>query len=110
MKAIKNINTFAIGLPFLILLTYPIAKESAYFFALFSTMATGFIQVLLAIKLIVREPSNRNLQIYFAGVIFFFCLWFINSQIYYNDTIDYILFGIPPVLAIYLSILIYKKL
>jgi apolipoprotein N-acyltransferase len=109
MKAIKHINTFAIGLPFLILITYPIAKEAAFIFALLSTMATGFIQVVVAMKLLFEEPNNKNLQIYFAGVFLFFGLWIINSQLSYNANFEYLIFSLPALLALYLSILIYKK-
>ena len=36
MKTIKNLNSFAIGLPLAIIITYPIFKEGALFFALLS--------------------------------------------------------------------------
>ncbi|RUT70498.1 hypothetical protein D0817_11855 [Flavobacterium cupreum] len=109
MKIIKYINTFAIALPFLIVATYPIYKEGALIFAIISTMATGFLQFSLGIKMLIDNPGNKNLQLYIAGVVAFFALWLINVLISYNDFINFILFPIPLILAIYLSLLIYKK-
>ena len=109
MKTIKNANIFALAIPLLILITYPIYKESSLLFALVSTMITGFIQVIIGLKLLFDEPSARHNQIYISATIMFFTLWFINAQIGYNDIITYMLLPIPLILAIYLSILIYKK-
>ncbi|MFZ0598446.1 MAG: hypothetical protein WAM46_15790 [Flavobacterium sp.] len=109
MKTTLQLNTFAVGLPLLILLTYPIAKEGALFYAMLATAITGFIQVLLGIKLIFEEPRNRYIQIYIGGVIMFFLLCFIQIVIYYSESLRIILLTMPAVLAIYLSIIIYKK-
>nr|WP_294784725.1 hypothetical protein [uncultured Flavobacterium sp.] len=108
MKTIEKLNTFAIGLPMLILLTYPIVKEGALFYALLSTIITGFVQVLLGIKLIFEQPKNRYIQIYIAGVILFFLLCIVQIEIY-NEYLRFLLLSFPPILAIYLSIIIYKK-
>lgn len=108
MKTIKNLNSFAIGLPLAIIITYPIFKEGALFFALLSTMVTGFIQFCLGLWLLFLEPNNSKFQIYLVAVFGFFTLWFINVQMDYFSIITYILFSVPPILAIYLSILIYK--
>jgi hypothetical protein len=109
MKNINYFNNFAIGLPLIILITYPIFKESALFFSLLSTMLTGLIQVIIGIKMFQDEPNNKHLQIYITSVILFFLLWFINSNLQYYEIMSFILFSIPPVLAIYLSLIIYKK-
>lgn len=108
MKTIKNLNSFAIGLPLLIIITYPIFKESSLLYSLLSTMITGFIQVILGLCLLFKTPDDTKLQLYITCVIDFFILWFINAQIHYNDTLSYFLFPIPLILAIYLSIIIYK--
>jgi apolipoprotein N-acyltransferase len=109
MKTTQKINTFAIALPFAIAITYPIFTEGALFFAALSTIVTGFLQFSIGVKLLVDNPRNRNLQIYMSGVVFFFGLWLVNSLIDYIDFITYILFPIPFILAIYLSLLIYQK-
>lgn len=109
MKTVKQLNTFAIGLPLLILLSYPITKEGALFYALLSSAITGFVQVLLGIKLIFEQPQNRYIQIYIVGVILFFLGCFIQIEFFYHEYIRVVLLGLPPLLAFYLSILIYKK-
>ncbi|CAA9200508.1 hypothetical protein [Flavobacterium collinsii] len=109
MKTIKQLNTFAVGLPFLILITYPIAKEGAFFFSLLSTILTGIIQVLIGIKMILKEPHNRYLQIYIIGVLLYFAVYFISSYFRIYQILNNFLLAVPPLLAIYLSVLIYKK-
>ncbi|KAF2333234.1 hypothetical protein [Flavobacterium daemonense] len=109
MRTIKNINTFAIALPFIIFLSTCIFGEGAIIFALLSTMITGLLQVLLGIKMLVDNPKARNLQIYISAVVLFFGLWFVNKLTGYHDFLSYILVPIPLILAIYLSIIIYKN-
>ncbi|OUL64300.1 hypothetical protein B8T70_01000 [Flavobacterium sp. AJR] len=109
MKTIKNINTFAICLPFVLLLTYPIFKEVAFILALYSTMLTGFLQFSIGVKMLIDNPHDRALQTYMAVVASFFILWLINHRLNYNHFLTYILFPTPLLLAIYLSSIIYKK-
>lgn len=109
MKALKNMNTLALAIPFAIAITFPIFKEGALIFALLSTMITGFIQVCIGIKMLIDNPKEKNIQFYISGVIVFFGVWFVNHLIGYNDFLNYILLPIPLILAIYLSLLIYKK-
>lgn len=109
MKAIKNTNTFAIGLPFALLLTYPIFKEVALILALCSIMLTGFLQFSIGVKMLVDNPHDKNLQAYMAGVVSFFIIWYINHYLNYNVFLNYILVPTPLLLAIYLSTIIYKK-
>lgn len=111
MKAIKILNTIAIGTPFVFLLIGQITQDELgefIGFALLSTMFTGFVQVVLGILLLIRFPNNRYYQIYIVSVISFFVLWFI---VYSFDLYDfgYLLLWIPPCLAMYLSILIYSR-
>ncbi|KUJ63633.1 hypothetical protein AR687_00150 [Flavobacteriaceae bacterium CRH] len=108
MKTIKNTNIFALALPFAILLTYPFIQEGAFGFSLLSTMITGFLQFCIGVKMLVDNPKNKDLQIYMTGVIVFFILWFINIDLNYNDILSYVSFSMPPILAIYLTLIIYK--
>lgn len=110
MKTIKNINTFAVILPFAILFTYPFIQEGALIFSLLSTMITGFLQFCIGVKMLVDNPRNKDLQLYMTGVIVFFILWFINTEINYNDILSFVSFSMPPILAIYLTLIIYKIL
>ena len=109
MKIIKYMNTFAIALPFLIALTYPIIEENAIFFSLYSTMVTGFIQVILGITLFLKNPKDKFFKAYLISVLLFFGLWYFNMNVYYVNFLTNFLIPIPLILAIYLSVLIYRK-
>lgn len=109
MRNIKYFNAFAVGLPFGIVITYPFFKEGALVLALLSTILTGFIQVVLALCMLYDEPNDRKLQGYIAATIIFFTLWYINAQIEYYDPLTLTLFGIPAVLAFYLTYVIHQK-
>ena len=108
MKTIKILNTFAVGLPLLLAIISLIVNE-LLIIAAYSTMITGAIQLLLGLFLFMKEPRNKYLILYLLVVIAFFSLWYYNVSISYCDYLGYILFPIPLLLAIYLSILIYKK-
>ncbi|MES2862901.1 MAG: hypothetical protein V4666_02170 [Bacteroidota bacterium] len=112
MKTLKNLNTLAIGLPLTLLIIGLIINDPGQNFigfALFSTMLTGLIQVLLGLFLLYKNPNNKFLKIYFNSVILFFLLWYINAEIIRSPIFTYFLIPIPMVLAIYLSIIIYKQ-
>jgi hypothetical protein len=112
MKALKVINTIAIGLPFLLLIIGLLINDSAgnyIAYALYSTMITGFIQVILGLILLIINPKNLYFIGYILIVVLFFSLWYFNMNIYYSDILSAILFPVPLLLAIYLSILIYKR-
>ncbi|MGJ8592511.1 MAG: hypothetical protein ACSHXF_08180 [Aquaticitalea sp.] len=110
MRIAHHLNLFAVGLPVMLCLL-GILDEQFLFYGLISTMLTGFIQVIIGIKLFLDEPKNKCLQIYLISVAVFFFLWvvFANAQNYFKPLI-YILLAMPPTLAIYLTIIIIKKL
>lgn len=108
MKIIKYLNTIAIGLP-LVLTILSIIDNSLIILAIYSTMITGAIQLLLGLIILIKEPLNKYIIIYFLVVIAFFSLWYFNVKIIYSDILTFTLFPIPLLLAIYISILIYKK-
>lgn len=109
MKTIKYLNTFAIGLPFFILITYFIYKDNSIFWALYSTMVTGFIQVTLSIFLLIKNPKDKFILGYLASVVLFLLLWYFNDIFLYSTFLIWTLIAIPPILAIYLSCIIYKQ-
>ncbi|RZK09175.1 MAG: hypothetical protein EOO46_13775 [Flavobacterium sp.] len=112
MKTITYINRFAISLPIILALIGIIINDSAgnYFgYALFSTMLTGFLQVMLGLTLLFRKPNNKPLIIYLSAVGLFFLLWYLNANFIDSDALTYCLFIVPPILALYLSLIIYKK-
>lgn len=108
MKMLKILNTVAIGIP-IVLAFLGIFDEGMLMFALVSTMATGFIQVALGIILLMKNPENWYFINYILIVILFFGLWYFNVNIYFSNILTYILFPVPLLLVIYLSILIYKR-
>ena len=108
MKTIKYLNTIAIGLP-LVLTILSIIDISLIILAIYSTMITGAIQLLLGLIILTKEPHNKYIITYFFVVITFFSLWYFNAKIIYSDILTFTLFPIPLLLAIYISILIYKK-
>lgn len=109
MTALQKMNTLALAIPFTIVITYPVFKEGAIIFALLSTILTGLIQFSIGVKKLIDNPKDTTIQIYIAAVILFFALWFFNHFIGYNNFMNYILVPVPLILAIYLSILIYKE-
>ena len=110
MKAIKILNTIAIGTPLVLLLMEVVFRDGGFaMFALLSTMFTGFVQVVLGILLLIKFPKYIHYQIYLTGVVGYFVLWFISSEFELQDGFAYFLFSIPPCLAVYLSILIYSQ-
>ncbi|MEL1247849.1 hypothetical protein [Flavobacterium helocola] len=107
MKIIKYLNTIAIGIPIFILM-FGIINEGALMLSAISTILTGFIQLILGIILLFKFKENIHYKIYFISVILFFALWIWNPTINKVDYFTYTLIYIPPILAIYLSTLIYK--
>lgn len=103
MKTIKYINTFAISLPFAILLAFPIFKETVFIFSAYSTMLTGFLQIVLGLILFFRNTKSIALIIYQGAVIIFFLLWYLNITHFDSDNLTNLLFAMPPTLAVYLS-------
>ncbi|SRR5690606_20581587 len=110
MKAIKIINTIAVGTPFALLLMEVIFRDGGFaLFALLSTMFTGFVQVVLGLFLLIKFPRNSHYKIYIVAVVLYFGLWFMGSELNLKDNFFYLLCSIPPCLAVYLSVLIYKR-
>ena len=110
MIKIHHVNLFAVGLPIIFVLLGIFFKE-LIFFGLLSTMLTGLIQVILGIILFFNDPKDNPIKIYLGSVIVYFLLLFIVSNSFQNlgdFTIIFVL--IPAILAIYLTIIILKKL
>ena len=112
MKSLNYLNYFFVGLPVtLILLGFLIDPQRGNLigYGLFSTILTGLFQVIICIKMLIDEPKDKYLKTYIVSVILFFLMWLINVQLLYSDIIYFILLFIPPILALFLSIIIYKK-
>lgn len=111
MKTIKKINAFAIGLPLFLLLTFIFNAERAWALALLSTIITGFLQVLIGIKMHMFPEYKKQISIYLISVIiyFVFFLFYFNFNGSLRNSI-YLVAGIPIVLAIYLTVIIHKPI
>ncbi len=100
MKYLKFLNTVAIGIP-IVLAFMGIFDEEMLMFALVSTMATGFIQVIVGILFWIKEWENLFIILYLVGVI----LFFIGISLTNSDSF----WIMPPILCIYLSLLVYTQ-
>lgn len=112
MKAINYLNYFFVGFPILLISIGLITNEQSgdlTGYGLLFTILTGLFQVVFGIKMLIDEPSDKSLQYYIKGVVFFFLLWFVNGLILNYDFIYFILYTIPPILAVYFSTITYKK-
>lgn len=108
MKDIKLVNSIAIAIP-LILLIYGFIDETGFYLSAYSMIITGFSQLIIGIIFWIKFKYDLNIKIYFTLVLLFFSLWYFNENILYIDELTWPLILTPPILAIYLSIIIYKK-
>ncbi|MBF7090731.1 hypothetical protein IUY40_04130 [Flavobacterium sp. ALJ2] len=108
MKAINYLNFFFVGLP-VVLGIAGIIHEVFPILGILATILTGLFQVIIAIKMIIDEPHDKNLQIYITSVILYFTTCITFPKIEYIPILKYGLVLIPILLAIYLSVIIYKK-
>ena len=97
---LKTLNTIALFIPILIGLLGFMAEDQ-FILAFLSTMVTGLIQVILGILFWIKFPKNIYIKIYFLIVIVFFLLLF-------SKIADDWLWFLPPILCLYLSILVYS--
>lgn len=110
MKQIYYLNLFAVGLPIALCLA-GIFNEIFLFYGLLSTMLTGLIQIVLGVNMLIDEPKDRSLKIYFFSIVLFFLLWILAAyNNHYLDKLSYVLLAIPPILAVYLTLIIIKKM
>lgn len=102
-------NTIAIGIPILLGL-FSIFFNPLIILACYSTIITGFIQVVIATIKLYFSKNKIYYAVYYVLVISFFLLWYYNVKINYNDALTWPLIFSPLLLCIYLSILIYKEI
>jgi len=108
MKAINYFNYFFVGVPIFFCLI-AIADLVFLSYAMLSLFATGIFQIIIGLKMLADEPNNKNLQIYATSVLLFFISLIVICKMELYGFLNYILFGVPPVIAIFLSIIIHKK-
>ncbi|WP_374174090.1 hypothetical protein [Flavobacterium tructae] len=108
MKNLNYLNYFFVGLP-LIFYSLSLIIEEFIFLGMLSTILTGIFQVTIGIQMIQDEPQDKNLKIYIGSVVLFFFSLFLFYKLELHDFFSFTLFGIPPFIAIYLSVIIFKK-
>jgi len=101
MKALKALNTIALAIPISIA-ALGVFDENFLLIALVLTMVTGFMQVVIGLLFWLEYRNNHYIQLYFFVVAAFFVMLLLEAT---NDW----LWCIPPILCVYLSILIYTK-
>lgn len=108
MKNLKLINSIAIAIP-LIFFLYGFIEETGFYISIYSMIITGILQLIIGVVYWIKFKNDLNIKIYYTLVLLFFSLWYFNENIFYIDKLTRPLISIPPILAIYLSIIIYKK-
>lgn len=100
MKALKVLNTIALAIPLTFALLSSI-DESFLFYAVISTMATGFIQVMTGVFYWKEYPNSILIRVCFILVAFFF------SSFYFSYLSTWIWY-LPPTLCLLLSTMVYS--
>ena len=108
MKNLFRLNLAFIGFPVLLCLMSVIDGEFL-FWGMLSTILTGLFQLVIGFGMLKDEPKDKDLQRYAFLVLLFFCGWITSAFLEtINRIMDYI-YVLPPLLAAYLTYIIYKK-
>ena len=108
MKTIKYLNTFAIGVPIILVLLAPINGEML-FYSMFSMVLTGALQTILAIAFWMKNRKNVFIGIYFLLSITFFLVFYAFNNFRLDDVFSPQFWILPILLALYLSFIIYTS-
>lgn len=108
MENLKLTNSIAIMIP-LFLGVLGIVEPISLYFAAYSTMLTGFLQIIIGLFFWKKYKENMYIKIYFLLVLTFFSLWYYNVNVYYIDDLTWILLFTPLALCIYVSTIIYSQ-
>jgi len=109
MKNINYMNYFFVGIPAIIFLLAFFEITDLIVFALLFSILTGLFQVTIGGCMLIDEPHHKNLQFYVIGVIFYFVMLCVNPYLPGHDFKIYFFFGMPAILALHLTLIIYKK-
>lgn len=103
-----KLNLVFVGFPIALCLL-GIWDEVFLFWGLLSTILTGFFQVIIGFGMYFDEPNDNSLKVYVSLVISFFVIWIATAFIEDGLEIMRYMFALPPLLALYLTVIIYKK-
>ena len=112
MKILNYLNILLVGIPIILIAFGFITQQSSGNLVgsgLLFVMLTGLFQVIIGALLLLNDPKDKMLRRYNGGVLFFVFCWICNANIYYIQILEYAQFVLPPILAIYFSVLIFKK-
>lgn len=109
MKAIIYFNYFFVGFP-LALGCLGLIDGKFLFYGLLFTILTGAFQVVTGIGLFLKNPHEILIQIYLLTVIIYFMFWFFVNNSILGVLFEYVLFGIPILLAIFFTVILHFKL
>lgn len=108
MKNLKLTNSIAIIIP-LFLGVLGIVEPISLYFAAYSTLLTGLLQIIVGLIFWTKHKDNVNIKVYFFLVVSFFSLWYYNVNIIHIDALTWPLIFTPLVLCIYISVIIYSQ-
>lgn len=108
MRNLKLTNSIAILIP-LLLGVLGIIEPVSLYFSVYSTMLTGFLQIIVGFFFWIKYKENIHIKIYFLLVATFFSLWYYNVNIKYIDALTWPLIFTPMALCIYISVIIYSQ-
>lgn len=108
MKNLFKLNLVFVGVPILFCLM-GIWDKGFLIWAAFSTIPLGLFHLIIGFGMYGDEPNDKNLQRYCALVLIFFATWIFTGLTGYGTEIMRYLMFLPPLLALYLTAIIYKK-
>jgi hypothetical protein len=101
MKNINRMNYFITGLPLILLLVGWLFESPVWMIAALFTILTGAFHIVVGIGLCIENNGKPVYLIYLLGVLLFFIFWIVTNW-------QWIMY-LPPVLAVYISVLIFIK-
>ncbi|WP_294818821.1 hypothetical protein [uncultured Flavobacterium sp.] len=102
MKNLNYLNYALIAIPFLLIGLGWLFESGIIIAGILFTLITGAFQVITGIGLFIESGySDAYTGIYIIGVAVFFALWIFAAQAW--------MIAIPPILALYISGIIYIK-
>ena len=109
MKTANKINYALVLLP-IFLSILGIFDEQFFFYFLVSLVPLGIFQVIIAIGYSSKFAKNLHYRIYTYGVMLFISLA-VTAQLWWDYLEPYggIIYAMPPILAIYFSIILHDK-
>ncbi|PBJ13965.1 hypothetical protein [Flavobacterium sp. ACN6] len=111
MKNINLLNYFFVGIPAILIPIGYVNDENLgelFAYGLLFSILTGLFQITIGACMLIDNPRDKSIQYYILGVILYFVMVYINPILPLSLKTSFV-FAIPTILAIYLSIVIYKK-